>query len=771
MSMTSQTSVTTSCSACGACQGYTYGTYILASNLTDPDGDDGDDAGLDDDDATSDDEDDGTTGTKKRSFVRRKGRYQAGSGEPHKGRGLAGRFSIQDPKPTLVKRGKTTNTVGGCNVGHDYQAKPPYPNAQSVQAFEGIQKNGYTRMSGFYQTAAYWAVPSDVPLETCDTPTWSYKKTVEIQAIKNPGPWQFKAVAGNRYVDIDHVYEAKFLTDFMGNLVRTGQRSCPAINNEWGVLAGEEPRSIPAGAPGGKLKGQLPTRLNVLFSMLASFDHPEFVGMASPMNTLKGLVTNWRWSPPVKITGTAFDLDALGDLFILLDVYNTDIVLSLWEITNARIYAAFQSFDTQTKPACNSENQFLYAPVYKDWITNRIATMNQNLQSFITSALKGVPTNDQIVAERLSSLTAKYPAARMTIPSPRYWTPKDPNSPIVNGVVNWGQAAQPGGLDKRANSGACLSSKDSSISTSAASGGTVSNGNKIPFGTGNININGLGLAKTLASPRRTPMIMTTLTSSPTLPTTTPPTSSPYTITTPTSSPALPATSPLTSSALPVATSATASTSAAAAISSNGDPCGPAKQEPGFQSTCSTSVSLATTPQQYGVYCGVSVNTVLQHTACETAYKTLCENIQWSGFPTGAWVWSDPGRGCAAGVWIPSYDGAAMIPSLERCTDLIYQAMVQSCQPDVITSNFAGIVASVNLATLPSFDDVTQTGSQLNVGYPSYMIAPKSPVGLSETWAGWTTGQAGSEGALAGMNPHDQDITPQAYKVPDDTITA
>ena len=95
-------------------------------------------------------------------------------------------------------------------------------------------------------------------------------------------------------------------------------------------------------------------------------------------------------------------------------------------------------------------------------------------------------------------------------------------------------------------------------------------------------------------------------------------------------------------------------------------------------------------------------------------------------------------------------GTAMTPSSERCQNLIVRAMTDSCSTTGTSSN----VASVNVALMPSFSDVTQKGAQVNVGYPSFIIAGKSPTGLSELpWdLGWSTAQFKQQ---SGMNDNNQ----------------
>ena len=765
-SNSSQTSIT-ACATCSSCPGYTYGTDDLATS--DEGNDDPDDQGMEDDDdeEVSAQQSEAASVNNKRSSVRAR--------QP-----LAGRFFLENRVPATFAKREQKAKLGTCDLGYKFVAKPPYPVANDVVHYENGQGgNQGSKMQDFYQIATYWAIPEDIVPETCAVQTWALNTTSELQTLSNPGPWYFDATSAaktaadkNRFVDMDHIYEAKFLTEFMGGFVIIRKQvSCDDFKNDWTALAGEEPRSAVMNIK----KGQFPKRLDLLFWMLASYDHPELVGMAKELNAMKNVVTqNQRFdfskNPPIKLSGSASDIEQFGRLFILMSTYNDDKVLSLWETTNARIYGAFQSFDAQTGSACTPDpNRFQYAPAYKGWMMERINSNNQRLRSFINDGLKAIPTDQPDVADRLSKLTEKYPPAAMTIPSPRSWDPKDPNDPYYNGVIKWVQGTD--SVNKRdcpAPTSTPVPLSDtgsySSTSTKSLNVTTVSAGKRLPFASGNINIDSLGpLSQAPSSSQNSSATVPSPTSNPQAASVSPPTlsvttSSPALATSSSSassssvSPSVTVTTPSTSSFLAATTSLPPAINS---LSPHGDPCGPVNQEPGYPDTCNAKVNLTATPSQYGVYCSISGSDQVTWSACYNQYMGICFNIGLRDFPEDAWVWNDAGAGCAVGAWIPKAQGAAEAPSSTRCEQLIYQAMVDSCSTTVPATN----VGSVNLATLPSFHDTSSLGSQVNVGYMSFIIAPKSPKGLSKSWLGWTTADPHSIGqgaALDGANPNQQE---------------
>ena len=69
-----------------------------------------------------------------------------------------------------------------------------------------------------------------------------------------------------------------------------------------------------------------------------------------------------------------------------------------------------------------------------------------------------------------------------------------------------------------------------------------------------------------------------------------------------------------------------------------------------------------------------------------------------------------------GFWLPQYNGSAPVPTYESCIDDIFSPMYN------LGLNYGGTAynqVTVNLRTLPND---YQTGTQVDVGYPSYTIS-------------------------------------------------
>ena len=755
------TSPSTTCTACASCPGWSFGANDPKLNSPHS-GDSSTDEEDDDDDANDgkSDYDDSGNASKKRALAGQKSPYRASANHLRKARGVAGRIAIEQQKYPLRKRGgnnaKTKTMMGTCALSgfaQSYIAKPKYPLAQDIVKFQGAG-NGNTRKGWqdwvkFYDTADFWAIPLDVPVGSCDPPSWRMMSTKEIRNKKGAYFYDLFLQNGNpKYVNVDHVYETKFLTEFFTDMLDAGTMSCAEFNAAWNV-----------GANGNTTT---PSRLDTIFGNVASFKNPEFVGMAQVINSLKNLVTVNHWGPnqPVKLAGKdpttgmtldpKFDIDSLSSLFLLLDLYNSEKFVGLFEMTNERIYQAFSSFDAQ-RP-CGPQNTFDYAPAYQKYITDRLNRRNNELGTFINDVIKGIPTNPSQVSEdkkamvphwseRLASLTSKLPVTKMTVPVPQMYNPVGPTGP----TYNWKrQAATPG--DPLAGR-ACIRTNSPATPLTVSSVGPMSNGAAGSVAQGGYAINSLAATKSSMPdlPTTTPVLINTPLPSNNKPSTTAPLAlmTPILVNTPV---------PPTSNRLSTTQYSTASTPAAAPTPSIPDPCGPAQQDPGFINTCNTAVKQSNTPGQYSAYCGTSDDSKgnLNSTVCKDAYTSICETMQLSDFPKGAWVWSDPGKGCAVGAYMPSVNGAAEIPTTSRCLDQIYGAMVTSCENAPNTNAY-----SVNLASMPSIQDASQTGSQVNVGYMSYVIAHHSPKGLTSTSVGLTNASVGTGGPADGSNANDQ----------------
>ncbi len=224
--MTSQV-VSSSCAACATCPGFSFGAGWpdLGSTTSwadsDTDTEDDWDADIDDDEFSPED-------------------ANGEEGDVPERRALGGRFSlVPREKRRLHKRitqKKLTNKLGSeqCQVSKKFISKPAYYNAANVVEFEA-KPPGTPEQIDFMDTLKRWAIPIDVPPMDCVTvPSWVFLSTAQClgQAPLPDGStfsniqndpnaiWAVGAapIAINREVNIDHVYEAKYLNDLFEDL-------------------------------------------------------------------------------------------------------------------------------------------------------------------------------------------------------------------------------------------------------------------------------------------------------------------------------------------------------------------------------------------------------------------------------------------------------------------------------------------------------------------------------------------------------------------------
>ena len=632
---------------------------------------------------------------------------------------------------------KKSTTLGKCTGFTKFISKPPYYNAMNVAKFEQTPLTQDENDKAAMKALLRWAIPISTPPGDCTTvPKWTYLTTAECQGdvpladgsifskaggVGEP-VWQVggapNQVNPNREVNIDHVYEAKYLDDFFTDLNENQGFDCNYLKKVWDSNDG--------------------SKLTNLFANLPSKTNHEFIGMAKGLNSLKEAVTNKVWNKDLPLSwvvfgrtdkatgikgpditvGLAFtimgkdadgnevsfdptnDLEELTTAAQILDLINTSDAIKYMSAPNDRIYAALQAYGI---PCQGGQS---WADRYKTYILNRFAVRNVQLQDLFTKVLNEIGPGYR--TEYMAAWKQVYPIERMQLPPPTSWAAE---FPAIQQVIQAKFASDPASLGKRQAvapppAGACM--------LNAGDKGQLA----IPFAP-------IALALSASSSSPAPLIPI-------------------------------ATAPPAPIILPPATSQTST--AASAVPSNGDPCGPAIQDkPNYPNTCAAEVSLVTTPAPYGVYCGSDGPSSINWAACEKVFQGVCGGILWTEYPKDAWVWSDQGTGCAVGTWMPHGSdgkgaGAAMTPSLLRCYDLISQAMIDSCSTATGGSN----IASVNVGTLPSFSDPSQTGSQVNIGYPSYVIAGRSPKGLKQLpWGyGWSNAEFHDE-ATPTMNANNQ----------------
>lgn len=747
--MTSQID-SSSCAACATCPGFVFGAGWpdLGSTTSwadsDIDTEDDWDADIDDDEFSPEDAD-GEEGDVPDSQVPTR-------------RALGGRFSRFARRGRhlhkRIVRAKTSTSLGKCTGFTKFSSKPAYYNAMNVAAFEAtpltMDDNDKLSMTALLR----WAIPLSVPPGDCTTiPKWTYLSTTQCLGnaplpdgstySKVPGVgeqvWQVggapNKINANRDVNIDHVYEAKYLDDFFEDLNVNQGFDCKSLMDMWESKDG--------------------SKLTNLFANLPSKTNREFVGMAKDLNSLKEAVTNKIWKKNLPLSwevygrmdkatgikapditvGLAFtitgkdaegnevsfdpenDLKELTTAAQILDLINTPDAIKYMSGPNDRIYTALQAYGVPCQGGLS------WADLYKSYILNRFATRNVELQDLFNRVLTKIGTGYR--TDYVAAWKKEYPIERMQLPPPTSWAAE---FPAIQQAVQSQFESDPASLGKRqagthSAAGACILNSNATAvgpsSTDVGTSATPVNAGRRP----NIGHVGADVAQ--------PLSLLTVASAlaPPPPQTMPATTTPAPIVTP---PSVPQTS-----------------TAAPAAPSKGDPCGPAIQDnPNYPNTCAAKPNLATTPQAYGVLCGSDGPAKVDWTACAKVASGVCENMVWTEYPKGAWVWNDPGTGCAIGTWMPVGTGIAMTPSAERCQDLILKVMTDDC------SSTSSNVASVNVRALPSFSDVTQTGQQVNVGYPSYVVAGKSPKGLKQLPFnfGWSTA---SFQASTGMNDNNQ----------------
>ena len=800
--MTSQV-VSSSCAACATCPGFVFGGGWpdLGSTTSwadsDIDTEDDWDADIDDDEFSPEDAD-GEEGDVPESQV------------PSR-RALKGRFSRfarrgNHLQKRIVKT-KATDKLGKCTGFTKFTSKPPYFNAANVVAFEINPKMAEPDAQLSIQALLRWAIPLSVPPGDCTTiPKWDWFKTAQLVGdaplpdgstfSKVPGVgeqvWQVggppNAINPNREVNIDHVYEAKYLNDFFEDLNVNQGFDCQSLLNIWDSKDG--------------------SKLTNLFANLPSKTNREFIGMAMDLNSLKEAVTNKNWKKDLPLSwvvfgrkdratgikgpdttaGLAFtitgkdaegnkvafdpenDLKELTAAAQILDLINKPDAIKYMSGPNDRIYTALQAYGVPCQGGPS------WADRYKSYLLNRFATRNVELQDLFNRVLNKIGPDYR--TDYMAAWKKTYPIARMQLPPPTSWAAE---LPAIQQAMQAQFESDPASLGKRQASppvaGACILNSNTTANGTSTTGFRTSvtpiSASRVPSQSPAQDINAhssINIADWEYPPVHSfPDIPHPCSSpAPCLPFNYPNGSfkaPPHNYPPPPGENTPTTTTPATSAPTPVATrpSITQTSTAASAAPSNGDPCGPAIQDnPNYPNTCAAAPKLVTTPQAYGVFCGVDGPPGLDWAACGTVIEKVCDLITYSMYPKEAWVWNDFGFNCAIGTYMTAGGGGtAMTPSTERCKDLIFKSMTDGCS----TGGAAGQnVASVNLASLPSFTDVTQNGAQVNVGYSSFIVAGKPPTGLKALPynLGWSMASIQASG---GDNVNHQDGLTESVAAP------
>lgn len=173
-------------------------------------------------------------------------------------------------------------------------------------------------------------------------------------------------------------------------------------------------------------------------------------------------------------------------------------------------------------------------------------------------------------------------------------------------------------------------------------------------------------------------------------------------------------------------SAAPAKSTAASLRGAGDPCGPQGNQTDFESTLNTCGQINTTythaPSIYGVQClnvNPSWNQSIRTTSCVSNIDEMCDLISESKANVSQWTWSSGGPNCTMGIWFNPSPAAQPSLTWSHCYNDIYGLMLTTCFP---SDGGQFNVAAVNVKSLPA---VGTSGSQVDSGYPSYVIVPET----------------------------------------------
>lgn len=109
---------------------------------------------------------------------------------------------------------------------------------------------------------------------------------------------------------------------------------------------------------------------------------------------------------------------------------------------------------------------------------------------------------------------------------------------------------------------------------------------------------------------------------------------------------------------------------------------------------------------------------------------ICDQLTDPAVQKDKWIWasSTPPSVCWMGFWLPGDANAAKtITDVDQCKNDIFMPMVGYCNPSGDVGEYN--LGLVNVVRVP---DVLQTGTQVDAGYPSYILATRQ---LTETEVG------------------------------------
>ena len=353
-------------------------------------------------------------------------------------RELAGRFIANKRAKNALYSSTATKVASAQCLVSKYTNKPLYPGPGAVANNEPPAVPPPS-LEAFYQTATYWAVPTTPP--NCGAPGWQFMSTNEIGTYMTP--WELGGNKG-KSVNVDHV--CKYLPFF-----RAMQVELIPLIDEVSLLDEFFTAQVDAGFTCGDISKlfDVPdtaaaggTRLNTIFAQLPSLINPDFVGMDSALNRLKGAL----WNPDLtgvnlNMANTNAGIQALSNLAVVMAMANNEAISKLFSNTNARIYQAFQGIDLLigasqdcSNPDDKEDRQpaSTWASAYSVWMTGKIKSQNDMITKTASQISAAIPTDPANVKPNqvgqvknwkafIENFNAVYKVDALTFPQPDSW--------------------------------------------------------------------------------------------------------------------------------------------------------------------------------------------------------------------------------------------------------------------------------------------------------------------------------------------------------------
>ncbi|MCJ1449500.1 MAG: hypothetical protein MMC23_010020 [Stictis urceolatum] len=318
--------------------------------------------------------------------------------------GVLDRRGPSEPVSVVGAKNKCTLSMNGAAATVTI---PAYPGANDL---EGHNPAG----------AVWWYVPT-TSASAGGCPTLTMTQFPDAAALTAAPVMTGTGGSGGTYklggiqtplVNVDHVYELKFFKNFVDSLVDGGQITCTDFNDFFMA----EDLSIGNGVP----------RFQALYNAVPGNDNPDFCGMDSRINAVKGWLFNNKLTglPNTKKLSDDNKIQLLNEIAAAVDVTNNADIAALLQKTNTRVYEAWRGIDNlvAAQAACNApapkpsnSPNAGWADVYSSYMTSLFSTQNVQISRQLNSM-----TNTKFykspgpVTKAIKAFTDAYPTGKWT---------------------------------------------------------------------------------------------------------------------------------------------------------------------------------------------------------------------------------------------------------------------------------------------------------------------------------------------------------------------